>query len=176
MADGLQIAAQTLPNSTNTLTYVSATGGGNLGAIAVKITAVAEYIDESTMVFTFRCKDMGQQRPQKQYKQHNNQSGCGRTQQPTGYPENDNNEQMHWVGKEGNIASNTTINREVKMVSSTYPNARSTRNSPTYFAISLTVEPLHMPVGYLYPHQIQLPPSTLDATLGQPMDNYISSS
>eukprot|EP00956_Cyclotella_meneghiniana_P015025 scaffold22773_cov35-Cyclotella_meneghiniana.AAC.8 len=35
------------------------------------------------------------------------------------------------------------------------------RNSPTYIAISLTIEPLRMPVGYLYPHQIQLPPSTL---------------
>eukprot|EP00956_Cyclotella_meneghiniana_P011606 scaffold16320_cov44-Cyclotella_meneghiniana.AAC.1 len=37
-----------------------------------------------------------------------------KTQQPTGYTENEENERMRWVGEEGDIASNTTINQEAK--------------------------------------------------------------
>ena len=45
MAGSLQLAAQTLPNPTNTITNVSATGGGvggiDLAATAIKITTEA---------------------------------------------------------------------------------------------------------------------------------------
>ena len=39
-----------------------------------------------------------------------------KTQQPTGYTENDKNKRMRRAGEEGDIASNTTINQEVKMM------------------------------------------------------------
>eukprot|EP00956_Cyclotella_meneghiniana_P017924 scaffold29529_cov36-Cyclotella_meneghiniana.AAC.1 len=84
MASSLQIAAQTLPNPTTTITNVYATGGGGGGvdssATAVKITAEAAYKctnEGSEGHFTSVGKDRGRRSPQKLTQRRNNQSGSG---------------------------------------------------------------------------------------------------
>ena len=85
MAGSLQSAAQSPPNPTNTITNVTATGGGVGGvdsdAITVAITAEAadKWTDDgSDRLFTSEPKARAKRGPKKQHKTHNNQSGCGR--------------------------------------------------------------------------------------------------
>eukprot|EP00956_Cyclotella_meneghiniana_P036508 scaffold126506_cov50-Cyclotella_meneghiniana.AAC.1 len=85
MAGSLQIAAQTTPNPTNTITNASATGGG-VGGIdsattGLTTTAEAEHkrADDATEWFlTSGRKDRGRRGHKNIPNQHNNQSGCGR--------------------------------------------------------------------------------------------------
>eukprot|EP00956_Cyclotella_meneghiniana_P006133 scaffold8000_cov61-Cyclotella_meneghiniana.AAC.3 len=75
MADSLQIAAQTLPNPTNTLTnedFATAGGAGSGDSAAVAVTIIAEAAhkctnDGSEGHFTSVGKDRGQRCPQKQH-------------------------------------------------------------------------------------------------------------
>ena len=70
MAGSLQIAAPTIPNPTNTITNVYATGGGvgGIDSAATTVTITAEAIDKCTndvkkTHFTSVGKDRGHKRP-----------------------------------------------------------------------------------------------------------------
>eukprot|EP00956_Cyclotella_meneghiniana_P025381 scaffold52785_cov48-Cyclotella_meneghiniana.AAC.10 len=113
MAGSLQIAAQTLPNTTNTITNVSTTGGGvggiDSGATAFKITAEAVYKctnDVTEWFFTSIGKDRGRRGPQNTHE--NTQQSIGKQAGECGGRNHQNNATISRNGG-GNESKNTTI-------------------------------------------------------------------